>query len=358
MAVALDLARKGQGRVEPNPMVGAVVVKNGETVATGYHAVFGGLHAEVAALEEAGASAGGATLYVTLEPCCHHGKTPPCTDAIMRAGLHRVVAAMLDPFEKVAGNGVDTLRHAGIEVDVGCRQEQAQKLNAPYVKLRTRGMPYVLLKWAMTFDGKIATKTGDSRWISSAASRRIVHTMRGRVDAIVTGIGTVLMDDPELTARPPGPRKATRIVLDSSARTPTDSRLVKTLSRAGLIVAATEAAPANRVRALTAAGVEVSRLPARNDGRVDCLAFVRSLAAREMTNVLVEGGTALAASFIEAGLVDEIHCFLAPKIAGGIEAPNPIGGTGIARMADALALEVVSCRQVGGDVYVRAEVKP
>src|SRR5437764_12544149 len=210
MRRALELAERGRGYVEPNPLVGAVVVRDGRLVGAGWHQRYGQAHAEVNALAAAGEAARGATLYVTLEPCCHVGKTPPCTDAVIRAGVARVVAAMSDPFPQVAGRGAELLRQAGLAVEVGPCEAEARRLNAPYLKLLARGRPYVHAKWAMTLDGKIATRSGDSKWISNRASRQVVHDLRGRVDGIVVGAGTALADDPQLTARPPGPRTAVR----------------------------------------------------------------------------------------------------------------------------------------------------
>src|SRR5438876_10929485 len=218
MRRALELAEGGRGYVEPNPLVGAVLVRDHQLVGEGWHQRYGEAHAEVHALAAAGPAARGATLYVTLEPCCHIGKTPPCTEAVMRAGIERVVAAMVDPFPQVAGRGAALLRDAGILVEMGLGEAEARRINAPYLKLLATGRPYVHAKWAMTLDGKIATRTGDSKWISNEASRRIVHTLRGRMDAIIVGIGTVLADDPLLTARPAGQRTAVRVVLDSQGR--------------------------------------------------------------------------------------------------------------------------------------------
>src|SRR6266566_3686691 len=220
MRWALELAERGRGYVEPNPLVGAVLVRDGRVVGEGWHRRHGEAHAEVNALAEAGAAARGATLYVTLEPCCHHGKTPPCTDAVLRAGIRRVVAAMADPFPRVAGQGTALLQAAAVAVEVGLGEAEARRLNAPYLKLLTTGRPYVHAKWAMTLDGKIATRTGDSKWISGEMSRRHTHELRGRMDAIIVGIGTVLADNPILTVRPPGPRVPIRIVLDSRGRLP------------------------------------------------------------------------------------------------------------------------------------------
>src|SRR5665213_509031 len=227
MRRALELAERGRGWVEPNPLVGAVVVRDGQIVSEGWHQRYGEAHAEVNALATAGEAARGATLYVTLEPCCHQGKTPPCTDAILRAGVGRVVAAMSDPFPAVAGKGADLLCAAGVPVDFGIEEAAARRLNAPYLTLLAIGQPYVHAKWAMTLDGKIATRTGDSKWISNEASRHLAHKLRGRMDAVIVGVGTAIADDPQLTARPPGPRTAIRIILDSKCRLSADSVLAK-----------------------------------------------------------------------------------------------------------------------------------
>ncbi len=231
MRRALAEATRGLGRVEPNPMVGAVVVRDGQLVGVGHHARFGGPHAEIEALVQAGNLARGATLYLTLEPCCHFGKTPPCTDAVLDAGVARVVAAMRDPFPRVAGGGLARLRAAGLVVEVGLGANAARRLNAPYLKRLATGLPYVTAKWAMTLDGKTATASGDSRWISGPRSRALVHELRGRMDAILVGIGTALADDPELTARPSGPRQPARVVLDGACRLPATSRLAQTGTR-------------------------------------------------------------------------------------------------------------------------------
>src|SRR3954451_1208374 len=249
MPRALELAERGRGHVEPNPLVGAVIVRDGRVVGEGWHQRYGEAHAEVHALAAAGAAARGATLYVTLEPCCHHGKTPPCTDAVLRAGVGRVVASMLDPNPLVAGKGAERLRAAGVAVEIGVGEAEARRLNAPYLKLLRTGRPYVHLKWAMTLDGKICTRTGDSKWISNEASRRRVHELRGRVDAILVGVGTALADDPQLTARPRGPRTATRIVLDSRGRLPPTSLLAATARIVPTLVATTAAAPEDPVQA-------------------------------------------------------------------------------------------------------------
>ena len=349
MARALELAERGRGHVEPNPLVGAVVVRDGRAVGEGWHQRYGGPHAEVHALAAAGAAARGATLYVTLEPCCHQGKTPPCTDAVLRAGVARVVAAMPDPFPAVAGKGAEQLRAAGVEVELGPGEAAARRLNAPYLKL-LEGRPYVHAKWAMTLDGKIATRSGDSKWVSNEASRRRVHELRGRVDAILVGVGTALADDPRLTARPPGPRTAARVVLDSHARLPLTSTLVRTAREVPTVVAAA-AAPQAQAAQLRAAGCEVLTLPA-TDGRPDIDALLAELGKRRFTNVLVEGGAAVLGSFLDAGAINEVHVFIAPRLAGGADALTPVGGRGVEKIAQALTLAECRADMVEGDVYV------
>src|SRR6478736_6670383 len=286
MLRAVELARRGEGFVEPNPMVGCVIVRDGEVVGEGWHQQFGGPHAEVHALQSAGERAKGATMYVTLEPCCHQGKTPPCTDAIIAAGIKRVVTAMRDPFPQVAGGGLKRLAAAGIDVELGLHETEVQNLNAPYLKLVSTGRPWIIAKWAMTLDGKIATRTGDSRWISGEASREIVHQLRGRVDGIMVGRGTVQRDDPLLTARPSGPRVATRIVVDSRASLPLDSQLVRSAGDAPVLVAAGHEAPQENIDRLTAAGcgVVICRPIDVSDRSVSIPALFDELGCRRMTN--------------------------------------------------------------------------
>ena len=334
MRHALALAEKGRGFVEPNPMVGAVVLDSaGQLVGEGSHQKFGGPHAEVFALAAAGERARGGTLVVTLEPCCHYGKTPPCTDAVLKAGIARVVVAMADPFPKVAGGGLAILRGAGVEVHVGLCEAEALELNAPYLKLLRTGRPWVHAKWAMTLDGKIATRTGDSKWISGEESRKRVHELRGRVDAIVVGRGTVIADDPLLTARPAGARVAARVVLSSSGQLPERCQLRATAREVPVIVYTANAAS-------SAAGPRTARNWSRSDdGTMTLDAVLADLGQRRFTNVLIEGGAGVFGSMLDEQLADEFHVYIAPKVVGGSGAPSPIAGTGVARMADALALE-------------------
>ncbi len=348
---ALELARRGEGRVEPNPMVGCVVVRQGQIVGEGWHERYGGPHAEVNALAAAGEQARGATLYVTLEPCCHHGKTPPCTEAVLRAGVRRVVAALADPFPLVAGGGLAQLRQAGVEVEVGLLHDEARDLIAPFRKRVEKGRPWIIGKWAMSLDGKIATHTGDSRWISSPDSRAIAHQLRGRVDAILVGRRTAERDDPLLTARPPGARSATRIVVDSGALLAVSSQLVQTARDVPVLVAVSERAPRDACERLEQAGVEVLRCAGATHGERLAL-LLDELGRRAMTNVLVEGGGALLGSLHELGELDEVHVFLAPKLIGGAHAPTPVAGRGAARIAEANTFRFQSVQQPGGDVYL------
>jgi diaminohydroxyphosphoribosylaminopyrimidine deaminase/5-amino-6-(5-phosphoribosylamino)uracil reductase len=348
MRRALELAERGRGFVEPNPLVGAVVVRDGQVVGEGWHQRYGGPHAEVNAL--AAAAARGATLYVTLEPCCHHGKTPPCTDAVLRAGVARVVAAMADPFPLVAGRGAELLRQAGVTVEMGVEEVAARRLNAPYLTLLGKGRPYVHAKWAMTLDGKIATAAGHSHWISGEESRRRVHELRGRVDAILVGAGTVRADDPLLTARPPGPRTALRVVLSGDGRLPEGSQLLRTAREVPVLVATAAGLPAERRSVLEAHGCEVLEVPTAA-GRPSVAALLAELGRRRLTNLLVEGGSAVLGSLRDAGLIDELHVFIAPRLVGGSAALTPVGGAGAATVGEGLAVAEWECERVGDDLY-------
>ncbi|VTT97266.1 riboflavin biosynthesis protein : Riboflavin biosynthesis protein RibD OS=Pirellula staleyi (strain ATCC 27377 / DSM 6068 / ICPB 4128) GN=Psta_1878 PE=3 SV=1: dCMP_cyt_deam_1: RibD_C [Gemmataceae bacterium] len=351
MKHALALAERGRGAVEPNPMVGAVVLDAaGNLVGEGWHQKFGGPHAEVFALQAAGERARGGTVIVTLEPCCHHGKTPPCTDAVLRSGAKRVVAAMADPFPKVAGGGVKLLRDAGVEVEVGVCETEARRLNAPYLKLLGTGRPWVHLKWAMTLDGKIATRTGDSKWISGEESRAKVHQLRRRVDAVLVGRGTVVADDPLLTARPAGLRTAARVVVTASGDLPERCQLRATAREVPVIVYTT-AANAEKLTGWRADGAEVVPLPASDTG-LSPNAVLADLGARRFTNVLVEGGAGLLGAFLDANAGDEFHVFIAPKFVGGDKAMSPVGGRGVELMRDALELAECVTEACGGDVYL------
>ncbi len=355
MLRALELAERGRGFVEPNPMVGCVIVKDGAIVGEGFHACFGGPHSEVAALEAAGANAKGAILYVTLEPCCHQGKTPPCTKTVIAAGIRRVVAAMQDPFAEVSGKGLAELREAGLEVEVGLHEDLARWLNAPYLKLLTTGKPWVIAKWAMTLDGKIATRSGYSKWISGSAAREVVQLLRSRVDAIVVGRRTAEMDDPLLTARPEGgppARIATRVIVSSQARLSPGSRLIKTAKEIPVLLACGPDAQKRDIRRLTGRGVEVHRFsaPTRFERTLDLL---ERLGGLKMTNILVEGGSQLFGMLLDARQIDEVHVFIAPKLFGGEKAPSPIGGAGVSDVSAARQLERMQIQTLGEDIYLR-----
>lgn len=355
---ALELAERGRGFVEPNPLVGCVLARDQQVLARGWHRQFGGPHAEVDALAQLADSsqARGATAYVTLEPCCHHGKTPPCTEALLTAGVRRVVAAMRDPFPQVDGGGLAQLAAAGVAVEVGLFEAESRALNAPYLMLVEQQRPWTIAKWAMTLDGKLASSSGDSQWISNERSRAIVHHLRGRVDAIVVGRGTAAQDDPRLTARPAGPRTATRIVLDSHASLALTNQLVRTAREVPVLIAAGPQAEAAHVAALQAAGCEVWQDPAL-DPFARLANLWRELGRRRMTNVLVEGGAQVLGNLFDAQLIDEVHVFIAPKLLGGQQAPSPIGGMGLDSMAMAQRIAWAKVEQVDGDVYVQGRIE-
>lgn len=353
MQRAVELARGGCGLVEPNPAVGAVVVDDElQCLGEGFHERFGGAHAEVNALQAAGEAARGQTLYVTLEPCSHTGKTPPCTQAIIDAGLARVVVATVDPAPHADGAGIQQLRAAGIDVEVGLCEYEAQQLIAPFTKLITTGRPFVHAKWAMSLDGRIATRSGDSQWISGEESRAIVHQLRGRMDAVLVGIGTALADDPLLTTRPSGQRTATRVIVDSRVRLPLDSQLVSTAGDAPLLIIAGPNAPPTKVAELQQAGAEVLVLAEESEGRPSLSTVMNELGSRDMTNVLVEGGAAVLGSLFDHRLADMVHVFLGPRIIGGLDAWSAVAGLGCESLGEAFTIVDPEVRQAGGDVYV------
>lgn len=355
MQFALQLAEKGRGHVEPNPLVGAVIVKDHQIVGQGWHQKYGEAHAEVHALSDAGNNAYGADLYVTLEPCCHQGKTPPCTDAVIQAGIRRVIIAMADPFPEVDGKGISLLQQNGIEVNVGIEVAQALHLNAPFLKLLQHKMPYVRLKWAMTLDGRIATHTGDSQWISNEASRREVHQIRGCADGILVGLGTALADDPLLTARPPGPRIATRIVLDSRGRIPLDCKLIQTANDFPTLIATTDAIANEKRLELEQLGCEVLILPT-TQGKTCIRTLLQDLGQRRLTNLLVEGGAEVLGSFLDQKLADEVLVYVAPRLVGGANAPGPVGGLGVDQIADAFQITEWDWQNLEGDLRAQGRI--
>jgi len=357
MRRALRLAALGR-HASPNPMVGGVLVAdNGHIVGEGWHPAPGQPHAEVFALRDAGDRARGATAYVTLEPCSHHGRTPPCADALLAAGVRRVVAAMADPDTRVGGQGLERLRVGGVEVTVGVGETEARALNAAYIKHRTTGLPWVVLKTATTLDGKIATETGSSQWITSPLSRRAVHRqLRDRCDALLTGVGTVLADDPSLTTRlthKPG-RNPWRVIVDSRLRTPLESHVVRLSEADGrTLFAVTNAADPERRAELEARKCAVLTCAADAAGRVSLPDLLTRLGTRgDMIGVLVESGGALAASLLQDNLADRWLAFVAPKIIGGVSAPGPVAALGIQNMADALPAQFQSVRRCGPDIVL------
>lgn len=352
MQFALDLAQRGAGRVEPNPMVGAVIVDDElRCLGRGWHQMFGGPHAEVHALAEAGPLARGATMFVTLEPCCHFGKTPPCSRAVIQAGLRRVVVAASDPADHVNGNGIAELRAAGIQVDVGLLGDKARRLIAPFVMLMTQGRPWVHGKWAMTLDGKIAARTGHSQWISGEESRGVVHELRGRMDAIVVGINTVLADDPQLTARPSGPRTAARVVIDSRCRLPPGSQLAQTARDVPVMCVTCDSAPVAARQCLETLGVEVLVMPSSAAGHPDPGMWLQEFGRRKWTHLLVEGGGELLGDLFDRDLIDEVHAFIAPKLVGGRSAVPAIGGLG-RESIPVQGLFDCKIRTFGEDIYI------
>lgn len=357
MKIALDLAKKAEGYTSPNPLVGAVVVKDGEIVGRGYHARAGDPHAEIVALREAGERAQDATLYVNLEPCCHYGRTGPCVEAILAAKVKKIVVAMIDPNPLVAGKGIAWLKQSGVAVTTGVLAEEAARLNEVFVKYITTGLPFVVLKAAMSLDGKIATREGESKWITSVAARFYGHRLRHRYDAILVGVNTVILDDPALTARLPegGGKDPVRIIVDSQARTPPEARVITRQSGSPTLVAVTPAAPEERVTALKKAGAQILVVPAEN-GRVNLKLLMKELAKREITSVLIEGGGEVHASALGAGIVDKVIWFIAPKIIGGKEAPGPVGGHGAGRLGEATLLKDVLLMRFGEDICVEGYV--
>jgi diaminohydroxyphosphoribosylaminopyrimidine deaminase / 5-amino-6-(5-phosphoribosylamino)uracil reductase len=361
---AIELAARGAGAVRPNPVVGAVIARDGHVLGEGWHREYGGAHAEVNAIEDCGmAELEGATLYVSLEPCCHEGKTPPCTDAILQAGIRRVVVASDDPTEKASGRGLGILRDEGVEVVLadGELASAARLLNQAFRKHARVGRPWVLFKSAMTLDGKVATRTGDSKWISGEESRELAHRWRASVDAVVVGIGTALADDPQLTARPSGTpaepeEQPRRVVFDSLARLPPSSQLVAAADRIPLSVVVSRAAARADMAALEVAGVQVIVATGENEP-----ARVRSaldqLGAMGVSSMLLEGGPHLAGAFLDADEIDEIRLFLAPMLLGGSAARDPMEGEGVERIAEATRALSMSCETIGEDLLISSRLR-
>ncbi|MFC1901750.1 bifunctional diaminohydroxyphosphoribosylaminopyrimidine deaminase/5-amino-6-(5-phosphoribosylamino)uracil reductase RibD [Chloroflexota bacterium] len=355
MKQALQLARRGLGKTSPNPMVGAVIVKDKQIIGKGYHHRYGGKHAEINAMENAGEGVRGATLYITLEPCSYHGKTPPCVEAIIKNGIGRVIIGVLDPNPRVSGQSVEILKRQGIETQVGVLEEECRTLNEAHFKYMTTGVPLVTVKFAQTLDGRIATSTGDSRWISSPASRRLAHKLRALNDAVMVGIGTVLSDNPELTVRLVRGRNPARIVLDSKLRIPPEARILANQETAPTIIAATSGADAERLSALQRMGIEVLVTGKDEPGAVDLEQLLKMLGQRGISSVLVEGGAQTITSLLRLKLADRLVVFIAPKVMGkGIEV---VGELNISDVSKALKLSFTKTYRMGEDIVVEARIE-
>ena len=361
MSQALALARKALGRASPNPMVGAVIVKDGRVVGRGYHRRAGLPHAEVEALREAGSRARGATLYVTLEPCNHTGRTPPCCDAILAAGIKHVVAAMRDPNPITHGRGASRLRRAGLRVVMGVCAAEEKRLNEPFTTWVTARRPWVIAKVAQSLDGKIATRTGASRWISSPRARRLAHQLRSQVDAVMVGVNTVLRDNPRLTARMArgglSTKQPTKVIVDSRLRTPLSSRCLSTRASPASTIVATTPKGAKKLASFEKLGVTVLVFPPASEGRVPLARLCRTLAQRFLiTSVLLEGGGELLAGALRERLVDRLLWCTAPMLLGGRNSPSSVGGQGVARIDQAIRLRDLQVRRLGPDVLFEAAV--
>jgi diaminohydroxyphosphoribosylaminopyrimidine deaminase/5-amino-6-(5-phosphoribosylamino)uracil reductase len=359
MREALALAAKARGEVEPNPMVGAVAVRDGRIVARGFHQRYGEAHAEANLITEAAGDLSNATVYLTLEPCTHlDKKTPPCTPQLLAVRPARVVIASIDPNPSVSGRGIAALRDAGIRVDTGLLAEEERQLNQAYYAFRSSQRPYVIAKWAMTLDGKIASRLRDSRWVSSEEARTEVHRLRGAVDAVMVGVWTVLTDDPQLTPRLVRGKPPIRIILDSTLRTPPGARVLEGSNEIPTWILTTAAADPKRRSALERAGAKVLTLDADAEQRVDIHTALRRLRDLKIDRLLVEGGREVFSSLFHQRVVDQVIAYIAPKIIGGTEAPGPVGGIGFDRIGEALALDDVDVRTVGPDLCIRGFLYP
>ncbi len=358
MQLALNLARKGEGRTAPNPPVGAVIVNAGNIVGEGFHPQAGEPHAEIFALRQAGTKAQGADIYVTLEPCSHHGKTPPCADALIAAGIKSVYIGIIDPNPQVAGRGIEKLRKAGIEVQTGILESECRHLIKPFRKHILTGLPYTIYKAAMTLDGNTATTTGDSQWVSGEESRMQVHQLRDRVNAIMVGIGTVMSDDPLLNTRlPDGPGcDPLRVVVDSQLRISPGCRMLKQKSAAKTLIA-TISSDQRKISALQSIGAEVVLLSA-DSGQVSLPALWKELGQRNIQKLLLEGGAQLAEAALNKGLIDQLMLFVAPKLLGGSSPFGIFSGSGCPKMADAIKLEDVCYKQTGEDLMITGDISP
>ncbi|MBT6600064.1 MAG: bifunctional diaminohydroxyphosphoribosylaminopyrimidine deaminase/5-amino-6-(5-phosphoribosylamino)uracil reductase RibD [Nitrospina sp.] len=357
MNLALDLARKSEGQTNPNPLVGAVIVKSGKVVAKGYHEKAGLPHAEAIALNKAGTKARGADLYVNLEPCCHHGRTPPCTEAIISAGIKRVILGIRDPNRLVNGRGIRFLRKQGVEVVIGVLRRDCHKINEHFIKYITTGRPWVILKSAASLDGKIATRTGDSKWITGSKARAYAHRLRSRVDAILVGAETVRMDDPQLTVRPKkkGMRNPVRIIVSGKGSISTSAKIFNNAHKERVIYVANASLPLVRKKKLQKIGVEVLLVKYRKK-KVDLPLLMDALGKMKITSIMIEGGSEISGNALKEKLVDKLIYFLAPKIIGGKNAPGPVGGQGISRIEDFIEVKEISIEKLGNDFVIEGNI--
>lgn len=357
MKRALELAERGAGYTSPNPLVGAVIVKNGKIIGEGYHEVYGSCHAEINAFRNAVEDVRGAEMYVTLEPCSHYGKTPPCANAIVQKGIKKVIIALEDPNPQVSGRGIKILRDNGIEVVTGVLEEESRRLNEIFLKYITTGLPFCILKTAMTLDGKIAAKTGDSKWITNEESRKYVHKLRHRVSSIMVGVGTVIQDDPLLNTRlaEGKGRDPIRVIVDTRGRTPLGARVLNMESNSKTIIAATGLAPEERLGEFESKGAEIIITPLY-EGRVDLKYLMKELGKRKIDSVLLEGGSELNYSAVEAGIIDKVNAFIAPKLIGGSSAKTPVGGLGRPLMKDAVLLKNIEISRFVDDIMIEGYI--
>jgi diaminohydroxyphosphoribosylaminopyrimidine deaminase/5-amino-6-(5-phosphoribosylamino)uracil reductase len=346
MRLTMNLAKKGMGKTSPNPLVGAVVVKNGQIIGKGYHQKFGQPHAEANALRACGDRAKNSTLYVNLEPCCHYGKTPPCTDMIIKSGIRKVVCAILDPNPQVNGKGIRTLKKAGVEVSLGILEEEARKLNEIYLKFITTGLPFVILKVAQTLDGKIATKLGDSKWITQDDSRRFVHSLRSWVDAVLVGANTVKRDDPELTIHQAKGENPLRIILDSSGQISDQAKIIKENKDGKTVIVATD----DKIKKRFNEKVRIWKIKKEKDGRVDLAQLLKKMGENQIASLLVEGGRGVFTSFLKEKLVDKIYYFLSPRILG--KGLDSFGDLGIEKISQSITLKDYEIKKIKKDLLI------
>lgn len=355
MEMALSLAKKGEGQVSPNPMVGAVLVKDGRMLVRGYHPFFGGPHAEIEVIRRAKEKVRGSTLYVTLEPCSHLGKTPPCTQAIIEAGISKVVAAILDPNPLNSGKGIEELKKAGIETEVGVCEKEAREINEAFFKFMEKKIPFVIVKAAASLDGKIATKTGESKWITGPQARKLAHKVREKVDAILVGVNTVIRDDPSLL--PPLKKRFFRIILDSTLQISPEARVLKEQTKAQTIIFTTPRAPKQKVDQLQNKGVTVATVRKNSEQRVSLEEVLKELGRLKILSLLVEGGGEVIGSFFEKGYVDKVFLFLAPRIVGGRNSVTWVESKGVKILSQTPRIEVRSFKRIGEDLLVEGYLK-